>query len=128
MTAIQGMMYSVLFISSDTEPSDWPSDKIEISSGSSRIFVLSVKLCPFYWSIRRYPIFHVNRVRIIMFFFFGANLRIARAFCIFKCDFLSQTYIYFLLLSYTVIRFLLCPYTEIKSHIWLFAFHSLARA
>lgn len=61
-------MYSVLFISSDTVPGDWPSDKIEISSGSSRIFVLSVKLSPFRWSIRRYPIFHINRVLIATFF------------------------------------------------------------
>lgn len=80
MTAIRGMMYSVLFISSDTEPSDWPSDKIEISSGSSRIFALSVKLCPFGWSIRRYPIFHANRVRIVMFFLEQKHLKIARAF------------------------------------------------
>lgn len=70
MTAIQGMMYSVLFISSDTEPSDWPSDKIEISSGCSRIFVLSVNLCPVCWSIRRYSIFHINRVLLVPFSFF----------------------------------------------------------
>jgi len=70
MTAIQGMMYSVLFISSDTEPSDWPSDKIEISLGNSRIFVLSVKLVP--CSI--HPIFHTNCVLIVTFF-----LKIARA-------------------------------------------------
>jgi len=72
MTAIQGMMYSVLFISSDTESSDWPSDKIEISLGNSRIFVLSVKLVPY--SIHRYSIFHINCVLIVMFF-----LKIARA-------------------------------------------------
>lgn len=44
MTAIQGMMYSVLFISSDTESlTIGRDDKIKISSGNSGMFALSIK-------------------------------------------------------------------------------------
>lgn len=55
MTAIQGMMYSVLFISSDTESlTIGRDDEIKISSGNSGMFALSIKRTSLSMFIRIY--------------------------------------------------------------------------